>query len=107
MQPIPGHTSEGRLILNHRFEPVGSLAIMVEPGQSPVGPGSDRHEVSRATLPAEWSFVRTHPNTLVLDTCRWAINDGPLSELMPVWKVRRAALTPRGCRSTGASNRGS
>jgi hypothetical protein len=93
---MPGHISEGRLILHHRFEPVGSLAVMVEPGQSPTGPGSDRHEVSRATLPGEWSFVRTHPNTLVLDACRWAINDGALSELTPVWKVRRAAFDAAG-----------
>ncbi|MGQ9650160.1 MAG: glycosyl hydrolase [Phycisphaerae bacterium] len=96
MRPIPAHVSEGRLILSHRFEPVGSLAIMVDPQQSLVGRTADHRETAREILQGNWSFARTHPNTLVLDTCRWAINDGPLSEPSPVWKVRRAAFDAAG-----------
>ncbi len=96
MRPIPGHVSNGRLILTHRFEPVGSLAIVVDPEQTPAGRPAERREAGRETLATDWSFVRTHPNTLVLDTCRWALNDGPLGEPTPVWKVRRAAFDAAG-----------
>lgn len=98
MTPMAGHLSEGHLIIDHRFEPAGSLAIMVDPDRSPASAVPQRRETARETLPTDWSFVRTHPNTLVLDTCRWALNNGPLSETTPVWKVRHAAFDAAGLR---------
>lgn len=96
LRRIPGRISDGRLVLAHRFDPVGSLAIMIDPKLSPAGRESERREASRESLPPRWSFARTHPNTLVLDRCRWAMNDGPLSDPSPVWKVRRAAFDAAG-----------
>jgi hypothetical protein len=37
-----------------------------------------------------------HPNVLVLDRCRYALGDGPWSDVVAVWKARQAAWNAAG-----------
>ncbi len=96
MTPMPAQTGGGRIVLTHRFAPVGSLAVLVDPKAEPAGEKPPRRELGREVLQGDWRFTRTHPNTLVLDVCRWSLNDGPLAEPTPVWKVRHAAFDAAG-----------
>jgi hypothetical protein len=45
--------------------------------------------VETAALKNEWSFARTHKNSLTLDYCRYRIGEAPWSGMLPVWQVRR------------------
>lgn len=94
-------TQDGMTMLEHRFAPVGSLAVFVDPAasapKSTTAPAAGRSaETRRQPLPNSWDFRRTHPNSLVLDVCRYSLNDAPPSEPTPVWKVRHAAFDAAG-----------
>jgi hypothetical protein len=41
------------------------------------------------TMPSEWSFSRLHSNSLTLDTCKYSLEGGEWTDIMPVWKARR------------------
>ncbi len=84
--------------LDHEFPPAGSFAFAVdtsgtsEPIRMPVRPP----EVRTEAVPAPFKFRRLHPNTLVLDWCRYSINDQPEAGPAPVWRVRQAAFQAAG-----------
>ena len=96
MAAMPAEMADGHMLLRHRFTPVGSLAVLVDPQAEPASPKPAPRELGREMLDGDWQFERTHPNTLVLDVCRWSLNDAPLGKLTPVWKVRHAAFDAAG-----------
>lgn len=98
ISPMAAATTAGGIVLRHRFEPVGSLAIVVDPRKNAAAAPAAWTEQSRELLRGDWLFARTHPNTLVLDVCHYALDGVPLSPPTPVWKVRRAAFDAAGLR---------
>ena len=96
MTPMAAEIVDGKTVLTHRFAPAGSLAIVVSPKSAPLSDKLTTHEVARKTLEGGWQIERTHPNALVLDVCRWSLNEGPLGDPTPVWKVRHAAFDAAG-----------
>lgn len=94
--PLPFTTDKGRTRVDHTFPPAGSLAVLLEPAIRNIEPAPAFEVLCIDAIEGPWSFERTHPNTLVLDVCRWSLNDGPLGEPTPVWKARRAAFDAAG-----------
>jgi len=83
---------EGRTVIETTFHPTGSRAFVIDTSkpfypETVSTPAETKEEIKR--LPDEWAFERLHLNSLVLDTCRYALEEGEWSEKKPVWKVRR------------------
>lgn len=95
-RPMSAENVNGQCVLEHHFAPAGSLALAVEPQLCVVDPQPVPREKDRQLINGDWQFERSHPNTLVLDVCRWSLNNGPLCEPQPVWKVRHAAFDAAG-----------
>jgi hypothetical protein len=89
--------SGGGIEIRHTFPPVGSLALVVDPTDAVSGEkDAARQEIRSTSLDDAWAFERTHPNTLVLDRCRWWLNEEARGDADPVWKVRHAAFDAAG-----------
>ena len=84
--------------LTHVFAPTGSFAFTVERTQAAAAKAvAAPLPVTRSTMIAgPFEFRRMQPNTLVLDSCRYTLNDGPEQGPVPVWKVREAAFNAAG-----------
>jgi hypothetical protein len=82
-----------RLVIRTVLPPAGSRLFLVNT-REPAAGGQPAALASRIvrTVPLHdhWHFRRAHPNSLVLDYCRYAVGDEPPRGPMPVWKVRRA-----------------
>lgn len=86
----PALVEGGRTRLRHRFEPAGSLLLVVHPGEkSEALEPLPRTRKVAATLGGPWRIRRSAPNALVLDFCTYRIEDGEESEVVPVWKAQR------------------
>ncbi len=59
-------------------------------------------------LPPRARVTRTHPNALLLDTCRWRLGDGPWREEEQIWSMQnhvRASLGMRRIYANGSPQR--
>jgi hypothetical protein len=84
--------------LRHSFPPVGSYAFTVDTGlpASTASAKETRREARTVAISGPYKFQREQPNTLVLDTCHYVLNDEPEVGPVPVWKVRQAAFKTAG-----------
>ncbi|HDN01746.1 MAG TPA: hypothetical protein ENF42_02095 [Candidatus Bathyarchaeota archaeon] len=78
-------------IIRTVFPPAGSRVFVVDTSRKATRKKalkemSIKHVVK---LPETWRFERLHPNTLVLDRCRYSLDGREWSEIKPVWKIRR------------------
>ena len=83
--------------LTHEFLPVGSFALCVDtarPAVAVAGAAASAEKVEPISGP--FAFRRTHPGTLVLDTCRYVINGGAEQGAAPVSRVRSEAFKAAG-----------
>jgi len=87
-------TYQGKTVIYPVFYPAGSHAYVIDTSK----PGAPEDSTSKIRfkfkenamkLPSVWKFERLHPNSMVLDTCQYSIEDEEWSEMMPVWKARR------------------
>ncbi len=79
--------------------PAGSLAFVIDTALPPSitnTPPAPSALQPPAPSPQSFPFRRLQPNSLLLDRCRYSINDAPLSDPTPVWKVRQAAFRAAG-----------
>jgi hypothetical protein len=91
VSPVGASAVQGKTAIKTRFYPAGSHAYVVD-ATKPVkkaAPVPANAEEKVVTMPSEWSFSRLHPNSLTLDTCKYSLEGGGWTEVMPVWKVRR------------------
>jgi hypothetical protein len=86
---LPCMEDETGIVLELHFPPVGSHAVVVDTSKPPKPLERGRYEeVSSIVLGREWDFERTHPNSLTLDFCRYRIDGGEWSQVVPIWKAR-------------------
>ncbi len=84
--------------LRREIPPAGSLAFVIDTTQpptvftnpAPAAPGPAPQKI------ATFRFRRLQPNTLVLDRCRYSVNDAALASPVPVWRARNAVFTAAG-----------
>ena len=88
---VPAEVRDGRLVVKHRFPPVGSLLLTVNPRTAPVASAPPQTDEKVASMQGPWEFARTHPNSLTLDTARAAFDRGAPGEVKPVWRIRGEA----------------
>jgi hypothetical protein len=84
--------------LEHVFAPAGSFAFTVErTPQEPAKATAAQPLAGRTVvITGPFGFRRMQPNTLVLDCCRYTLNDEPQRGPVPVWQVRQAAFGAAG-----------
>lgn len=83
--------------LTHEFPPVGTLALCVDTAREKIAVAEKPAPVEKVeAIPGPFAFRRTHPGTLVLDTCRFQINGEPEQGPQPVSTVRGAAFKAAG-----------
>ncbi len=80
------------LVFNLELAPAGSCGYLIK-ADSKASSSSELSVkptvVESFQLSNDWSFERIHPNSLTLDYCRYALDDGQWSDELPVWQVRR------------------
>lgn len=90
--PMPVQIHDGHTVLQHVFAPGDSLALVFDPAQKPL-PQPKQSDVQIKPLKrlrSPWGFVRSHPNSLVLDFCKFRMANGRYAKPSPVWKARNA-----------------
>ncbi|MEW6359891.1 MAG: glycosyl hydrolase [Planctomycetota bacterium] len=87
---LPARAHGGGMALDLCFAPVGSYAFTVDTAK-PIIPVSSAaySEVGAARIGGDWAFERLHPNSFTLDTCRFRVDGGEWSAVLPIWKARR------------------
>ncbi len=85
--------SEGRTVIYAVFHPAGSHAYVLDTSKPPPVEGrieelKPKFYEEKIRLPGRWIFERLHPNSMTIDRCRYAIDDGEWSDEMPIWKIR-------------------
>lgn len=103
VETINNCIADGKTLICTSLPPVGSLLYIIDTTKQPVI--LDNNEMvccdrvncrkkaqQTLTLPSEWEYENTHLNSMPLDYCRYAFGDDPLSEKVPVFKVRNAAF---------------
>ena len=90
VEEIDHSTRERRTWVKVALQPVGSILLMFHPTHA-----HRRSKIGRLVKCSEiellgpWKVERLDPNILVLDYCRYRINEGPWSDIVPVWKAHR------------------
>jgi len=83
-------TTQAGMEVETMVYPCGSIACYVD--TSADAPEAEQQMPvfeSEIRLPSTWQFKRLHPNGLTLDYCRYSVNQGEWSEVLPVWKIRK------------------
>ncbi|HIE29426.1 TPA: hypothetical protein EYP66_19325 [Candidatus Poribacteria bacterium] len=95
---VPVKVEDGRAIVELEFPPVGSHALVVDTAAEIETPATHGELAVKETiaLNGPWMFERLHLNSLTLDTCQYALDDGDWSDKTPIWKARRAAWKAAG-----------
>jgi len=96
IKAVDSYLLEGKTAFKTRFEPVDSKIYVVSQRQI-----SDIRNVIEVKKPMknlkrsasyigpECEFLRTWPNALTLDKCKFKLNDSAWSETLPVWQAQR------------------
>ena len=84
--------------------PTGSKMLVIGPGLDTTVPGAARlKDTGKVRLGRTWEHERAEPNARILDKCRWRLDDGALSEEVPVWVVDDEVRRMVGLPSTASS----
>lgn len=85
----PSVINSGKTSLDVRLEPIGSALFVFKPCtcESKVL-ANELVKIYETSISGSWRIRRLNPNILVLDYCRYRINDA-WSELMPVWYAHK------------------
>ena len=87
-RPVPNKIEGGRTWIKLTLHPVGSALIMLDLKASPEEYEEEEVKVLREeAIEGEWGVQRGDPNVLLLDYCKYKIEDGEWSDPVPVRKA--------------------
>ena len=74
------------------LEPAGSRLLYLEKSEAPVQGAPSALEELIATMAKDWRLDKVGENLLLLDTCRYATEEGAWSEILPIGEVQKRLL---------------
>lgn len=98
IRPVRYATHDGHIMIQTIFPPVSSKILVVRTsdgrreGQANGDGDHIIEEMQSIPLHGRWKSKRLHPNSLPLDYCRYKIESSEWSQIVPVWKARKAIL---------------
>ena len=90
VKPIPYEAEEGYTTYSFNLPPAGSKLLVLDELKEPVESGkAEAATWKEITLPRKWRVQRMDLNAITLDHCRFKVEDGDWSTVVPVWKAHR------------------
>lgn len=92
---VYGQHEGGRTWVGVELHPIGSTLIVYGPGTAKAREIGDHFNSAKELLLGEgcWKLKRLDPNVLVLDYCRFSVEGGSWSDLIPIHKAQREVVS--------------
>ncbi|MEM0024489.1 MAG: glycosyl hydrolase [Thermofilaceae archaeon] len=93
VRDLGARESGARTWVELELPPIGSTLIRFTRGE-PLPPEPKLKPVLEVTISESgWELKRLEPNALVLDYCRFSVDGGSWSDVLPVWRAQRLIST--------------